>query len=390
MKIAVIAPTQIPARRANTIQVMKMTQAFCELGHEVRLLTPRGKVQPSATSWSELAHHYGLSCEFPVVWLRAGSRLRSYDYGLQAVLWAHRWGADLLYTRLPQAAVVASLSGMRTIFEVHDYPQGTMGPVLFTRFLKGRGAWKLVVITQSLADDLRERLAAPGAPLFTLVAPDGVDLARYMDLPSQAEARQGLIKDSGMDEIAAFSFIAGYTGHLYPGRGIKLILDLAARLPDVFFLIVGGEPGKLTWWQNEVESRGLTNISLVGFVPNSEVPRYQAACDILLMPYQRRVAASSGGDIAPYLSPMKLFEYMACGRLILSSDLPVFGEVLSPENAVLLPPDEVNAWVAAIQTVRSDPQDAIVLGAQARQDASRYTWKARAERLLEGWSAQSV
>jgi len=161
-------------------------------------------------------------------------------------------------------------------------------------------------------------------------------------------------------------------------------------LPDVFFLIVGGEPGGVARWQNEVESRGLTNISLVGFVPNSDVPRYQAACDVLLMPYQRRVAASSGGDIAPYLSPMKLFEYMACGRPILSSDLPVFGEVLSPENAVLLPPDDVNAWVAAIQTVRSDPQDAIVLGAKARQDASRYTWKARAEHLLEGWSADSV
>lgn len=389
MKIVVVAPTRIPARRANSIQVMKMTQAFCQLGHEVRLLAPQRGDQPSATPWNELANHYGLHCEFPLVWLGVNSSLRSYDYGIRAVLWASRWGAELIYTRLPQAAVAASMSGTRTIFEVHDYPQGTMGPVLFSRFLKGQGAWKLVVITQALANDLQKKLSAPGAP-FTLVAPDGVDLNRYVDLPSLPEARQCLINDSGLVEMTGYSFIAGYTGHLYPGRGIALILKLAARLPEVFFLIVGGEPDGLARWQSEIDSRGLDNIKLVGFVPNSEVPCYQAACDLLLMPYQRRVAASSGGDIAPYLSPMKLFEYMACGRPILSSDLPVFGEVLSSENALLLPPEDVNAWISAIQSARRNPQGTSALGTQARLDASRFTWRARAELLLEGWSVESA
>jgi glycosyltransferase involved in cell wall biosynthesis len=390
MRIVVVAPTRIPARRANTIQVMKMTQAFCELGHEVRLLTPSGETHPTPTPWSELAHHYGLYCDFPVFWMRARPGMRSYDYGMRTVLWARRWGADLLYTRLPQAAVAASLSGIRTILEIHDYPQGRMGPVLFSRFLGGKGAWKLVVITQSLADDLRRGLGAMVGSPFTLVAPDGVDLTRYADLPSPEEARQGLIQESGIHCMSDFSFIAGYTGHLYPGRGIKLILEMASRMANVFFLVVGGEPGDAGRWQDEVESRGLKNISLIGFVPNSEVPRYQVACDVLLMPYQRRVAASSGGDIAPYLSPMKLFEYMASGKPILSSDLPVFGEVLSPENAILLPPGDIDAWVAAIQSVRSDPEGASVLAAQARRDAGRYTWKARAERILEGWSAENA
>ncbi|MGD9093944.1 MAG: glycosyltransferase, partial [Anaerolineales bacterium] len=121
MRIAVVAPTQIPARRANTIQVMKMAQAFCELGHEVRLVTSRSTAQSAPTPWSELAHHYGLYCEFPVVWLRARPHLRGYDYGFRSVRWARRWEADVLYTRLPQAAGVASAVGMRTILEVHDF-----------------------------------------------------------------------------------------------------------------------------------------------------------------------------------------------------------------------------------------------------------------------------
>ena len=77
-----------------------------------------------------------------------------------------------------------------------------------------------------------------------------------------------------------------------------------------------------------LEQGGIKNVHLTGFVPNEELPLYQAACDILLMPYEEAIAGSSGGDTARFASPMKAFEYMAAGRPILSSDLPVFREVL--------------------------------------------------------------
>ncbi len=151
-------------------------------------------------------------------------------------------------------------------------------------------------------------------------------------------------------------FTAGYTGHLYAGRGGELMIELAARLPEITFLLVGGEPPDVARLQAKVNARQLDNVILTGFIPNADLPLYQAACDVLLMPYQKPVAASSGGDIAPYLSPMKLFEYLACGRAILSSDLPVLREVLNPANAVLLDPETSRAWAAALRlckTIRS-------------------------------------
>ncbi len=102
---------------------------------------------------------------------------------------------------------------------------------------------------------------------------------------------------------------------------------------DITFLIIGGEAGQISQLKSAVESRGLKNIYVLGFIPNAELPLYQAACDVLMMPYQGHVAASSGGDISRYLSPMKLFEYMACGRAILASDLPVLKEVLNAQNS---------------------------------------------------------
>ncbi|MCU0488754.1 MAG: glycosyltransferase [Anaerolineales bacterium] len=391
MKIAVIAPTSIPSRRANTFQVMKMSQALVEIGHTVRLIAHPAvkmtttKANPSGPEWETLAEHYGLdpTVRFEIQWLSAQDRLRRYDFGWQAVRVARQWNADLLYTRLPQAGAIASQAGTPTVLEVHDLPQGKLGNLLFRWFVNGRGAYRLVVITRALADDLRTRFSLPElknsdpAMPFTIIAPDGVDLARYQGLPRPMAARQAL----GLARPEQFT--AGYTGHLYAGRGADLILELAKRLPEVNFLIAGGEPGQVEHLAAECRSAKLENLTLLGFISNTRLPLYQAACEALLMPYQRQVAASSGGDIARYLSPMKVFEYLACGRAILSSDLPVLREVLNPENAILLPMEDIDAWATAIRNLQENPVFCARLAEQARRDAQKYSWEARARHILE-------
>jgi glycosyltransferase involved in cell wall biosynthesis len=387
MKIAIIAPTEIPARRANTLQVMKMTQALASIGQSVCLLAPRapGGPKTGAIKWEELARHYGLQRPFPIEWLTAAPRLRRYDYGLRAVRWARHWQADLIYTRLPQAAALASQMGLPTLFELHDLPQGSLGPRMVRWFLKGTGAFRLVVITRALAADLSARFDLPVNHPLVLVAPDGVDLDRYVGLPTPQQARQHLALSAAAEWGLALRpecFTAGYTGHLYTGRGVEALLAVAAQLPDMNFLIAGGEPQDVDRVRQSAQSAHLENVLVTGFIPNADLPRLQAACDVLLMPYQRQVAASSGGDIAPYLSPMKLFEYLACERPIVSSDLPVLREVLNSENSILLPGDDINAWVAALRRLEADPDLRSRLSARARQDAQQYSWEARARKML--------
>ena len=385
MKIALIAPTYLPARSANTIQVMKMAQAFTNLGHQVRVIVPgvASFGQKEELHWEQLAFQYGLQSVFEVTWLPVRAHMRRYDYGYLAVRAARKWEADLVYTRLPQAAVIAAWKSMETIYEIHDIPQGTAGPLLFRSYLKAPCAHRLVTITQALKDEIIQIYGIPGSHPSVLVALDGVDLGRYDDIPNPAEARRLLNAhcNLNMDEEC---FTIGYTGHLYSGRGVALMLEMAERLPSLTFMLVGGEREDVTNLHLRVESRNLENIILTGFVPNASLPRYQAACDELLMPYQYKVAGSSGGDISKYLSPMKLFEYMACGRPILSSDLPVFREVLNDRNAILITPDDIDQWVASIEELRSDPDTRTELANQAKMDVKQYTWKARAERILSG------
>jgi glycosyltransferase involved in cell wall biosynthesis len=82
---------------------------------------------------------------------------------------------------------------------------------------------------------------------------------------------------------------------------------------------------------------------------------------------------------------MKMFEYMACGRAIISSDLPVIGEVLNTRNAVLCPPEQAEDWVGALSGLLADGPRRAALARQAVLDAQAYTWVERASKALEGF-----
>lgn len=380
MRIALIAPTEIPARRANTIQVMKMASALIGLGHTVAVAAPCAANARSAVDTQEIRRQYGLNCEVPIDRLPAHPRLRRYDYSLRALRWAKGWQAQMIYTRLPQAAALAAQTGAACIYEVHDLPRGYTAPLYLNLFVRGRGARRLVLITRLLADDLHACYRTPIQPPFTIIAPDGVDLERFAELPKAPKARRMLAER--IPSLKPEAFTVGYTGHLYPGRGCELLADLARRLPEIQFLIVGGEATHVERLHAHAHALGLDNFHLTGFVPNADLPLYQAACDALLAPYLQQVSASSGGDIARYLSPLKIFEYMASGRAIVCSDLPPLREALTPEQALLVAPGDAPSWEAALRLLQDDPALIERLGAAARRAAVGFSWEQRAARIF--------
>jgi glycosyltransferase involved in cell wall biosynthesis len=105
------------------------------------------------------------------------------------------------------------------------------------------------------------------------------------------------------------------------------------------------------------------------------------------MPYERAIAGSSGGNSAEICSPMKMFDYLACGRAILTSDLPVIHEVLNQANACFCPPPpgDLPAWTRALAGLLQDAPRRQALAAQAHLDSRRYSWQARARQALEGF-----
>jgi len=336
------------------------------MGHEIHLLVPGPR--PDGLEIGDLQKHYGLHASFRIEWLAARDR-RYFPW--KAVCHARRLGAEVLYVWPLQAGALGLLAGIPSMLELHDIPAGRFGPFWLRLFLMLPGKKRLLPITNAL----QAALHLPTG--LTVVAPDGVDLERYASLPNPVSARREL----GLPALPTVLC----TGHLYEGRGADLFLRLAEKFPRASFVWVGGRPAEVEIWRKRAGERALTTVIFIGFVPNERIPLYQSAADVLLMPYQRTVATSSGGNTAAICSPMKMFEYMAAGGAILTSDLPVLREVLDEQMAVFCPPDDDNAWDAALGALLADEKWRYKLGQQARNRVERYTWLERGRRVLDAF-----
>lgn len=375
MKIAAISASRIPSTAANSIQVMKACHALAKAGHEITLFVPRhAGSQMDLQALSEL---YGVKANFPVIHLPAFSIFHRHDFAWLAALRARNMAVDLVVAWPLQAALASISFGCPTILEMHGPPEGRFGPSMFRLFLARPGKKRLVLITQALFQMIERAYPDLDIASISRIAPNGVDLERYADLPGPASARQSL----GLPD----RLTAVYSGHLYPGRGMGMLLELAGRFPEVQFLWIGGRPEDVSHWREQLRIFSVSNVNLIGFVPNDRLPLIQAAADIFLMPYEQVITGSSGGNSAGYASPMKMFEYMACQRPVLASDLPVIREVLNKDNAVLCPPEDVNAWTDSFRMLLESETFRTRLAQQAYQDVQALSWDIRAQKILAGF-----
>lgn len=377
MKIALITNSRIPSLTANSIQAMKVAQALMQLGHDVRMFAP-AETQPVAPEL--LLTHYGLRLAPPLQLLPSIKGLKRLDFILHAQRAARTFGADLIYTWLPQSAALGLWMKYPVVLEMHADVTGLMGAWWLRQFWRAKGKKKMTVTTSALKRALERSTGIHFENEAVLVAPNGVELERYENLPSPVEARRQLNLPEGVT--------AGFTGHIYPGRGAELLFELAKQMPRVNFLWVGGTPELVSFWRSKLEQARAANVTMTGFVEHSRIPLYQAAADVLLMPYSRTIEASSGQDIAEVINPMKMFEYMAAGRGIVCADISVIREVLNEGNAVFCKAGNwglvISNWRLAIESLLADEPRRLALGAQARMDVERFSWVKREERVLEG------
>lgn len=353
---------------------MKMAQALVKLASHTELIAGRG-TPDGVVDTAALRHHYGVVVLPALRLLPLNGRLAVHLFNLRAALIARKLGAGLVLSRSIGAAAFAARMGLPTVFECHAPPQGLERR--YWRWLVGAAGFRrLSVISAALRDMIIER-HPEARDMDIVVAHDGVDLARFCNLPSATAAKLAAGRDTRRP-------VAGYAGHLYRGRGVESILAAAERLPGWDFVIAGGTEDDVVSVHTEVLARRIGNVALWGHVPNAELAGRLAMCDALLMPYQSSVIVSGGRlDTARWMSPLKMFEYMAMGRAIISSDLPVLREVLDESVARLVAPADVNAWVGALTDLEV-PAVRAGLAAAAQARAAHYSWDARCRRMLEG------
>ncbi len=371
MKIGCITTSIIPSKTANSIQAVKVCHALKQIGHDIHLWVPEFQ----RAHWNEIAEIYGITDQFEITWLPYAKRLKQYDFSWRSVRSAIKWKADVIYTWALQAAFFANLQKVPIAMEFHDFPMGFMGPKLFQMLMRLNTKKLIMTTTRALAKGIEERYDLRFDPDNLQIAPNGTDPERYHDLPNPDKARKSLGLKNG--------FTVGYTGHFYPGRGMNLLTAIARSMPEVNFLWVGGQEKDIAPWQAKLNAQSIHNVTITGFIPNIRLPMYQAAADILVMPYGKKIEGSSGGNIARVINPMKMFDYLSTGRAIIASNIPVFHEVLNDKIAVFCDPDNVKEWASAIKNLSMNDNLRLTMQKTALEAAKSYSWKNRARASID-------
>jgi glycosyltransferase involved in cell wall biosynthesis len=368
VKIAYLSDSTIPSRTANSVHVMKMCQAFAKNGHEVVLFARRSEEQVG-----DEYSYYGVDPCFdiekqtwPSIWI-VGHWLYTQQVKRHIL---RKPLPDIFYGREPYSLLEVASTGRPLVYDAHISPVKWIHQYLEARVLRCKNLKCLVVNCDALRKEYLR--------LFPWMNKDRVLVAHNgAELPEPSKVANEDLAWPGRNRCPQ----VGYVGHLYSGKGMEVIVPLAACLPELDFHVIGGTRKDIEYWKIRSD---IENLFFHGFIPNGLLGKYYNHLDILLAPYQKQVAGSEGGDLGKWMSPLKIFEYMAYAKAIVASDIPVLREVLCHGvNSLLCPPQDIEAWQTALLDLANNPGLRTALGDTAhREFLTCHTWKSRAEAVL--------
>ncbi len=201
-------------------------------------------------------------------------------------------------------------------------------------------AYKIIVLSEWSKRRLNKFGRIPNSKIMVL--PSGTDTKLFQPLKKK-ECCDKLHFDPSF-------YYVGFIGSFFLHQGIDTLIDAApiilSEIENTRFLLVGDGP-MMDIWKNKVKKKGIQDAFIfTGQVPYKKVPEYIGVMDICVAPHKKD---------SNQASPVKIFDYMACGRPIVASDIEVAREIIGEsECALLVSPEQVNDLAKGIISLIED------------------------------------
>ena len=359
-------------RAGDTVHTLELARNLAVLNHQVDLVVENYSSDAMESRDVRIHATRGKGTASAV---RAGLRI------------CHEIGADIVYERrlTPKVGIsIAALSSLPFAVEINgvtDKERALLSaqpyrPSGFRHWARTRiltRAQAVITVSPSLKKILVEDYQLDSTQVH--VIPNGVNLELFRPL-SQTETRRDLGFPSDIS-------LLGFVGHLNPWQGVDLMLRLLAEIrktaPDVRGVVVGDGPDRARL-EEYAKSLGLGNsIRFEGSVPYSSVPEYISTFD---------VAMSLKPPLLPG-SPLKVREYMACGRPVIASQNTEydFGIVEDARAGLLINPVDIRETARATLQLIEDEVLRKEMGIRGRGYAEAHCfWLATAQQVAEACS----
>ncbi len=369
MKITYVGSPPLFSKGASAIHIFKMCNAYSNIGHDVTLLLPPYDSGENIYDFYNVSENFGIKCIFST-----RNLLRQIIHGISCSIhvFFNRNQADIYITRNIVFAFIATIFlKIPTVYDAHHPAVNSIAEQMLKSFLRSDYLIRLSTNSAGLAELYRGYGIKDDK---IVVAHNGVDIDNLKYL-SKAEARK-------ITKLPNKAKIVLYSGNIYKGRGIETLMDVAGLINDLLFVIVGGEEHDIIHYRELLKNKKINNFRFIGFVKQEEVFYYLLSADVLVMPYTMSMTIKSGTVASDFTSPIKLFEYMASGRVIVASAIPSVKEILNDQNSILVEPGSAEALADGISLALRDMEKTNLLSNRAVEDVKNYTWDERARKIL--------
>lgn len=367
----------------------EMAEWLAGQNHDIRVITtppyyPEWKIQKGYRKWfyqyQRLQNVDIFRCPVWVKqqlsgWQRLLHLLSFVMSSLPMMLWQITWQPQIViviepsFFCIPTALLVARLAKARSWLHIQDFEidAGFGLKMVPNNWLLQRS---LLFVEKSLmnqfhqistiSDKMINRLITKGiAPYKTMLFPNWVDTSEIYPLPS----RQSLRTQLGLAED---DIVVLYAGTMANKQKLELLIHAAARLQHEFnlqFLVAGEGPRKKSL---EAMARflKLKNVQFLPLMPIHEFNRLLSTADIHIL---MQINA-----LADLMMPSKLTAMMASGRAIIATaetDSAIGQAVLNSKAGILVTPDQLDQFVAAIQLLAQDKHQRQIYGVNGRRYA---------------------
>lgn len=365
MKICYIANTAIPSTTASSIQIVKMCEAFSELKNEVILITTNVSIKDR-----NIFNFYNVKYKFTIKKLKKFKKFPLgfyyYLFSFFSIFESFKYKPDLYITRNFFTCFLLVLFRKKVIMELHHDLKTESRIIQFLtpnfKFLNSKYVRKVVAITNGVKEEY--------------VKNNIINKDKIIILPSGSSLKINFRFSKNRKK-----FKIGYFGSLYKSRGLELIIKLAKiDKKNQYYLF--GDLSKIKFLKYRNNEN---NIHFNNHIPYKQIPKKLMAMDILLMPYVSAITASGNvGDITKFTSPLKLFDYLSAGKIIICSNFRVLEEIIKHnKNAIFIKNfKNIFSWKLEIDKLRNQPQKNFIISYNNYRISKKYSLKERAKKFL--------
>lgn len=380
-KMLYIYNLRLPTEKAHGLQIVQNCEAFADEGMQVELVGAK-RQQYAEFKNIDVYKHYGVKNNFKIRLIPSldlthsipakqplidiALSIQQISFAISAFVYMLFKKPNIIYTRDHLLTILARITNpsSKIAYEVHQQRTGKIGKAIQAI------AIKLADLTIPITDHLKLVLQKDIQPDGNyLVAHDGVKLNRFKTNNIRS-------KNDGF-------FYVGYVGSISVmgmDKGVSTLIKAVNLIPNCRCILIGGrqdEIQKLLKFCQENDIN-IDKIIFIGQVEPSHVSQHLADADALIIP------SPFNNFFAYYSSPLKLFEYMAMKKPIISSRLPAIQEIMTEgENILFFNPSDFNDLAEKIKIVINKPALCSMLAQKAHNLLiEKYTWQKRAQSIL--------